>query len=147
MLTTPPIGCVQARSKTMKKTVLIPALALAAASVAVPAAAQSYDRDYRHDRGDRYERDRYDQNRGQWQSIANRKYQLDRRIDQGVRTRQLSQREAYRLKSELNQLVRLEASYMRGGLTQYERNDLNRRYDRLSAQVRFERRDNDNRRW
>ena len=31
--------------------------------------------------------------------------------------RQLSQREAYRLKSQLNQLVRLEYSYMRGGLT------------------------------
>ena len=121
------------------KKILIPALALAAASVAVPAAAQSYDR---HDRGPRYE-----QNRGQWQSVANRKYQLDRRIDQGVRTRQLSQREAYRLKSELNSLVRLEYAYQRGGLTQWERNDLNRRYDRLSAQVRFERRDNDNRRW
>lgn len=125
----------------MKKTVLIPALALVAASVAVPAAAQSYDRHDR-DRGDRYE-----QNRGGWQSISNRKYQLDRRIDQGVRTRQLSQREAYRLKSELNALVRLEASYMRGGLTQFERRDLDRRYDRLSAQVREERRDRDGRRY
>ena len=43
-------------------------------------------------------------------------------------------------------LVRLERSYMRGGLSRTERIDLDRRYDRLSAQVRSERRDHDNRR-
>ena len=32
------------------------------------------------------------------------------------------------------------------GLSRAERNELDRRYDRLSAQVRYERRDNDNRR-
>ena len=131
------------------KKFLIPALALAAASVAVPAMAQNYgpqhhdDRGrYEQDRGDRYERD----NRGGWQSISQRKYQLDRRIDQGERNRQLSRREATRLRAELNQLVRLEYSYQRGGLSARERAELDRRYDRLSAQVRSERRDNDNRR-
>ena len=59
-----------------------------------------------------------------WQSIAHRKVNLDRRIDQGVRTRQLSQREAGRLKAELNSLVRLERTYLRGGLSRVERNDL-----------------------
>ena len=57
----------------MFKKALIPALVLAAASVAVPAAAQSYgggyDRDGRGDRGDRYE-----QNYRGWQPIAQRKY-------------------------------------------------------------------------
>ncbi|MGZ9101003.1 MAG: hypothetical protein ACXW3O_14990 [Brevundimonas sp.] len=140
------------------KKFLIPAIALAAASIAVPAMAQNYegqyrgDRDgryeqdrrgdHRDDRGDRYERD----NRGGWQSISQRKYQLDRRIDQGERNRQLSRREALRLRAELNQLVRLEASYMRGGLSARERMELDRRYDRLAIQVRAERRDNDNRR-
>ena len=74
----------------MIKKILIPALALAATSVALPAAAQSfsvtvgtrapayapgygYDR---HDRYDRYERD--------WVSINQRQRQLDRRIDQGI---------------------------------------------------------------
>lgn len=123
----------------MMKRFAIPALALAAAAVAVPAAAQSltvsvssapaYTQDYRG-----------------WQPISQRKYNLDRRIDQGVRTRQLSYREAGRLKAELNSLVRLEYSYHRGGLSQWERRDLDRRYDRLSRQVRSERNDWDNRR-
>ncbi|HST91306.1 MAG TPA: hypothetical protein VLJ13_03830 [Brevundimonas sp.] len=130
------------------KKFLIPAIALAAASVAVPAMAQNYgpqhrgDR-YEQDRGDRYERD----NRGGWQAISQRKYQLDRRIDNGLRNGMLSRREAVRLKAELNQLVRLEASYMRGGLNARERMELDRRYDMLARQVREERRDRDNRRY
>ena len=133
------------------KKFLIPAIALAAASIAVPAMAQNHSPQHRDDRGGRYEQehrgDRYERdNRGGWQSISQRKYQLERRIDQGERNRQLSRREALRLRSELNQLVRLEASYMRGGLSARERIELDRRYDRLSAQVRAERRDNDNRR-
>lgn len=135
----------------MMKKFIVPALALAAASVAVPAMAQDYRRD--NDRGDRYERDRdyrgdrYEQsNRGGWQSISQRKFQLDRRIDVGLRNGSLSRREGARLKTELNALVRLEASYLRGGLTRWERADLDRRYDRLAVQVRSERRDHDNRR-
>ena len=120
----------------MMKKALIPVLAIAAASVAVPAAAQNYDRG-----------DRYVQNHGGWQSISQRKYQLDRRIDNGLRNGALSRREAGRLSAELNSLVRLERSYMRGGLTRWERTDLDRRYDRLAVQIRMERRDRDNRRW
>ena len=122
----------------MMKKALIPVLAIAAASVAVPAAAQNYDRYDRHDR--------YEQNRGGWQSISNRKHQLDRRIDVGMRNGSLSRREGRRLENALHQLVRLERNYMRGGLTRWERNDLDRRYDRLAVQVRIERRDRDNRR-
>jgi hypothetical protein len=130
---------------TMMKKALIPVLAIAAASVAVPAMAQNYDR---YDRNDRYEQNRGDpyENRGRWQSIAQRKHQLDRRIEVGVRNGQLSRREAARLSAELNALVRLERSYMRGGLTRWERSDLDRRYDRLAVQIRAERRDRDDRR-
>lgn len=130
----------------MMKKALIPVLAIAAASVAVPAAAQNYDRHDRNDRYERNDRDRYE-NHGRWQSIAQRKYQLDRRIDVGMRNGSLSRREAVRLQSELNSLIRLERNYMRGGLTRWERNDLDRRYDRLAVQIRVERRDRDNRRW
>ena len=134
----------------MMKKALIPVLAIAAASVAVPAAAQNYDRYDRYernDRDDRYDRgDRYE-NRGRWQSISQRKHQLDRRIDVGIRNGALSRREARGLQNQLNRLVRLERNYMRGGLTRWERNDLDRRYDRLAVQVRIERRDRDNRRW
>lgn len=127
----------------MFKKALIPALVLAAASVAVPAAAQSYGQ---HDRGHDRGGPRYEQNHRGWQPIAQRKYNLDQRIDVGQRNGQLSRREASRLRTELNALVRLEYSYQRGGLSARERQDLDRRYDQLSRQIRAERRDYDNRR-
>ena len=131
----------------MMKKFLIPALALAAASVAVPAMAQSYGPRHHDDRGGRYEQDRggrWDNDRGGgWQNISQRKYQLDRRIDRGERNGSLSRREATRLRFDLDALVHLERSYLRGGLSYRERAELDRRYDRLSFQVREERRDRD----
>ena len=129
----------------MFKKALIPALALVAASVALPAAAQSYGHD-RDGRGGR-DNDRYEQ-RGDygWQSINQRQNQLDRRIDQGVRNGSLTRREAGRLRAEFTQLVRLEANYRRGGLNRWERNDLDQRDDRLAARIRSERHDRDDRR-
>jgi hypothetical protein len=123
----------------MFKKALIPALALVAASVALPAAAQSYDRGYR-------DHDRYEQ-RGDygWQSINQRQNQLDRRIDRGVRNGSLTRREAGRLREDFYALARLEASYRRNGLSRWERNDLDARFDRLSARIRYERRDDDRR--
>jgi Ni/Co efflux regulator RcnB len=122
----------------MTKKAMLPliALSLAAASVAVPAAAQHRAQ---HN-GPAY------QNVGNWQSINQRQANLDRRIDQGSRNGQISRREATRLRGEFNSLLRLENQYRRGGLTQWERADLDRRFDRLSAGIRYERRDNDNRR-
>ena len=120
----------------MMKKMLVPALVLASVSaVALPAAAQNYNRPGQHQ----------SDNRG-WQSINVRQASLDRRIDQGVRNGQLSRREATRVRSEFNTLVRLEAQYRRGGLTAWERTDLDRRFDRLSASIRYERNDRDNRR-
>ncbi|WP_286772860.1 MULTISPECIES: hypothetical protein [unclassified Sphingomonas] len=46
-----------------------------------------------------------------------------------------------RLRTQLRDLQGLEARYRRGGLTIAERADLDRRFDRLSAQVRFEKHD------
>lgn len=117
------------------KKIIISALAVAVASAALPAAAQSYDR----------HAPRYEQDYRGWQSISNRKVQMDRRIDQGLRQRQLSAREATSLRRDLNALVRLERQYERGGLNRAERADLDRRYDALAAKIRYERRD-DNRR-
>lgn len=124
----------------MMKKMLVPALVMASVSAAaLPAAAQSYNRGH-DDRG-------YNQNYGGWQSINVRQSNLDRRIDVGVRNGQLSRREATRLRGEFTALLRLEANYRRGGLTAWERADLDRRFDRLSAQIRTERRDRDNRRY
>lgn len=121
---------------TKFKTLMIPMLAVVTATTALPAAAQSYR-----------PAPAYQQHHGGWQTISQRKYSLDRRIDQGVRSRQLSPRAASRLKSELDSLVRLERAYQRGGLTVRERRELDRRYDALSAKIRYERRDHDGRRW
>lgn len=122
------------------KKLIIPALALVVASAALPAAAQSYG--HGPSRGPAY-----DQYHGGWQSISQRKYQLDRRIERGYQNRQLSSREASRLKSELNSLVRLEHQYQRNGLNRAERRELDQRYDRLSAKIRYERNDHNGRRY
>jgi len=123
------------------KKLLISALAVAVTSAALPAAAsaQSYDR-HGPSRGPAYEQEF----RG-WQSINQRKFQLERRIDRAADQRQISRREASSLKSDLSRLVRLESQYQRGGLNRSERQELDRRYDRLEAKIRVERRDNDNR--
>jgi hypothetical protein len=125
----------------MFKKMIVPALVLAATSAAaIPAAAQSWH-------GPSHGRPPVvTTGYGNWQSINQRQVQLDRRIDQGVRNGSLSRREASRLRSEFNGLARLEASYRRGGLSGWERADLDRRFDRLEAQVRYERHDRDNRR-
>ena len=57
---------------------IIPAVVLAAASAALPAAAQSYGH---HGRPPVYQA-----GYGHWQSINARQDNLDRRIDRGVRT-------------------------------------------------------------
>lgn len=122
------------------KTLMIPVLAATTAAVALGAALPAAAQSYRH-------APVYESRHDGWRSIHQRKYNLDRRIDQGVRTRQLSVREASRLKSELNSLVRLERAYQRDGLSRRERMELDRRYDALSAKVRYERRDHNGRRW
>lgn len=92
----------------------------------------------------RFERnDRQDQ---RWQPINARQRQLDNRIDWGVRNGYLSRREATTLRAEFNQIARLEVSYRRNGLSNPERRELDRRFDRLSATVEAELRDRDNRR-
>jgi hypothetical protein len=82
-----------------------------------------------------------------WQGINQRQAQLDRRIDQGVRNGSLNRREAMRLRAEFRQISQLEYRYRRSapGLTQWERRDLDRRFNTLSAKIRWERHDGQNR--
>lgn len=122
------------------RKLIVPAIVLAAVSVAAPSFAQSYSRPAPPHHGAQHA------GYGSWQSINARQANLDRRIDQGIRNGQISRREATRLRGEFSSILRLEANYRRGGLTAWERQDLDRRFDRLSAQVRSERNDRDNRR-
>lgn len=83
-----------------------------------------------------------------WQNVNARQARLENRINQGIRNGSLSRREATRLRNEFRSLSRLEAQYRRSrpGLTANERRDLDRRFDRLSAQIRVERQDRNNHR-
>lgn len=105
----------------MKKLLAI-AVAASALMVAAPASAQA------------------------WQSINQRQAQLDQRIDMGVRNGSLTRAEAVRLRGEFNDLARLEARYRVNGLSYSERADLDRRFDALSARIRYERHDGQDRR-
>ena len=77
------------------------------------------------------------------QSVNDRQAMLERRIDIGVRNGSLTRNEAYRLRAQLRDTERLERQYRRGGLSGWERADLDRRFDRISAQIRVERHDRD----
>ncbi|PZQ62987.1 MAG: hypothetical protein DI544_02045 [Sphingomonas taxi] len=82
-----------------------------------------------------------------WQSIAARQSRIEQRIDQGVRSGALTRPEATRLRQDLRQLARREDQYRRSnGLSGWERQDLNRRFDALSARVRVEKHDRRHRR-
>lgn len=77
-----------------------------------------------------------------WQSINQRQANLEARIDAGVRNGSLTRSEAVRLRAEFNDLARLEARYRASnGLSRAERADLDRRFDALSARIRYERND------
>ncbi|WP_414694627.1 hypothetical protein [Phenylobacterium sp.] len=76
-----------------------------------------------------------------WAPINERQRQLDDRIDAGVRSGQLNRREADRLRDEFRDIARLETRYRGDGLSRWERDDLDRRFDALSRQIRSERRD------
>ncbi len=83
-----------------------------------------------------------------WTPIAQRQGQLNARIDQGIRSGALNRREAVRLRTQLRDLSQMEYRYRRSGgrLDVREQRDLDRRYDMLSRQVRFEKNDRNYRR-
>ena len=120
------------------KRIALTVLAAATVVAAIPAAA-SAQVGQRH-----YAPPAYGQSN--WQSINTRQRELDRRIDIGVRTGRISRREATALRTEFRGIARLEATYRRGGLTLRERQDLDRRFDRLSLKIRWEVADRDTRR-
>ncbi|CAN5584366.1 hypothetical protein BH10PSE5_BH10PSE5_24330 [soil metagenome] len=92
-----------------------------------------YERNDREDRGDRG-----------WMNINQRQANLDRRIDQGIRSGKITRAEAYRLRTDFQAIARLENRYRPNGLSNRERADLDRRFDTLSARIRVEAND-DNR--
>ena len=131
----------------MKKTLTI--LAATAASVlalsAGAASAQGWNSNTQHPSADaRYDRGgEWRDSRGGWMNINQRQAHLDRRIDQGIRNGSITRNEAIRLRSEFRGIARLENRYRTNGLSNWERADLDRRFDGLSARIRWERNDGD----
>lgn len=82
-----------------------------------------------------------------WQSMNQRKANIERRIDMGVRNGSLTRREATNLRTRFANLRRLEWRYSRNGLSWAERRDLDRRYNALSNSIRVQRHDRQDRRW
>ena len=80
-----------------------------------------------------------------WMSINQRQAELNRRIDVGIHNGSLTRHEAHALRSEFNGITRLEARYRSHGLTRWERADLDRRFDVLSAKISYERHDSEHR--
>lgn len=130
------------------KTLLVTALAAASlTALAAPAFAQpgpGYGARPGYDRGG----PGYDRGRGGYGGgINEREAQIDARIDVGVQRGDLTRQEAFRLRSELRDIERLERRYRYtgGGIAAWERQDLENRLDRLSRQVFRDRRDDDRR--
>ncbi len=119
----------------MRKLMLI-ALAGASAMTLAAGAAAAQDRGWYGGNG-------WNDSRGTWMSIDRRQQQLDMRIDRGLRNGQLNRSEAMRLRAEFRDIARLERRYRANGLSNWERADLDRRFDRLAMAIRFERRDRD----
>jgi hypothetical protein len=76
-------------------------------------------------------------------AMEDRKLDLDARIEQGLRSGQLTSAEADVLRGDFNDIARVEASYRVDGLSAEERADLNRRFDELSTSIRIARTDAD----
>lgn len=73
---------------------------------------------------------------GGWRSINQRQANQFARIEQGVRSGELTRGEAQRLRGQFRALDQLEQRYRRSnGLSAWERQDLNRRFDTLSRRI------------
>lgn len=87
-----------------------------------------------------------------WPAVNDRQAQIDRRIDQGLRSGELTRHEAVRLREQFREIARLERHFRRtdGRFTAHERREIDRRLDRLSDRVyaqKHDRQDRDHRRF
>lgn len=69
-------------------------------------------------------------------SVADGRAEFEARVDTAVRNRRLTRTEGPRLKTDYQDLIRVESGYLRDGrLTSQERDDLDTRLDALDARV------------
>ncbi len=111
----------------MMKKFLIPVMAVAAVSVAVPAAAQHYG-------GPGHSRPGYGQNHWGGPSMAARVQHLDRNVEFAHRARVMSTGKAREFRRDIANLVQLERRYG-PRISVNQRHDLERRYQRLDQAI------------
>ncbi|HEX8569999.1 MAG TPA: hypothetical protein VF699_08770 [Caulobacteraceae bacterium] len=126
------------------KKVLLTVVAATAMATALPALAQPYGNAYGHPSNRGHDSRGYDDRN--WVPMQARIQRLDERIDRGIANGAITRGEARRLRMQLFQLVRMENDFRRDGLNRWERQELDRRFEQLRMQIRYERRDDD-RRW
>ena len=80
---------------------------------------------------------------GLWIPVEARKAQLDRRIERGIASGDLTETEAARLRDEFDDIPETEAAFRLDGFTAAEQADLDRRFNALAARIRWERADID----
>ena len=136
----------------MRKFLVSVALATATLA-AVPAAAQyqgsNRQWDQRDDRGWDQRDDRYHRgpDRRAVQQLLIRLDNVQQRIDRSARRGVISPREAFSLRREANQVRSQISRAGRNGLSGREFAELNVRVNRLEQRLRYERRDNNGRRY
>jgi hypothetical protein len=121
----------------LTKKALLSLLAASAVAIATPTLAQDYGRHH----GGGYN--------GGWNGggLNGDQARLAQRIERAAYNGRISRREAQNLRSQLDDYQRLEWRYRRDGLSRWERDDLQRRLDRIERNLREERWDRDGRRY
>lgn len=128
------------------KRIIASVLAVSAIAAAAPAAAQVivFDPDdYDPDEAYVYDDDYGYRGYSQWRGVDVRIDAIDRRIDVGIASGEITRSEALRLRDDLREVRLLESRFSRNGLTASERADLDERLDRLAIKVNMERTDMD----
>lgn len=124
----------------LTKKALLSLMAASAMAIATPTLAQDYGRHgpgYGHGGG-------YN---GGWNGggLNGEQARLAQRIERAAYNGRISRREAQNLRYQLEEYQRVEWRYRRDGLSRWERDDLQRRLDRIERNLRDDRRDRDGR--
>lgn len=113
---------------TIIKSALVAAAAAATLGAALPAAAQMHTP-------------------GRANAIRSEIQQLQNRVNRNDWRGRISEREARALRNDVQRLSANFRTYNRNGLNNWEMRTLQQQINSVRARLRFERRDNDNRRW
>lgn len=135
-------------TNALTKKALLSLLAASAMAIATPTLAQDYGR-HGGGYGGGYGQGHGGGYNGGWNGggLNGDQARLSQRIDRAAYNGRISRREAQSLRYQLNEYQRVEWSYRRDGLSNWERRDLQNRLDRIERNLRDDRRDRDGRRW